>query len=61
MDLDEGRRRGLEEREPTQGVDEDERMEPWGLRDKRPSRHIRHKLRLYREFLEGLGDRDGDQ
>jgi hypothetical protein len=60
MDSDEGERRGFRLPEPTREVPEDERVEPWSWRDKFPPRHIRQRLRLYREFVERLGDR-GDQ
>jgi hypothetical protein len=59
MDEEEGRRRGLLAPEPTPEVPEDERVEPWAWRGGliTPG-HIRRRLRLYREFLERLAERE---
>ena len=54
MDSDEGRRRGLQLPDPTPDIPDADRVEPWGWHDKAPPRHIRERLRLYREHLERL-------
>ena len=62
MDVEEGRRQGLDLPDPTpepEDGDSDE-TEPWGV--KRPGRKLRHRLRLYHELLDGLGyNRDRDE
>jgi hypothetical protein len=60
MDLEEGQRRGFGIPDRSPEIPEDERVEPWGWHSKIAPRHIRRRLRLYREFLERLGDH-GDQ
>ena len=62
MDLEESRRRELDLPDPTPEPEDggSDETEPWGVRH--PRRKLRHRLRLYHEFLDRLGyDRGRDE
>lgn len=60
MDREKGRELHLREVIPTPEIPVDEQIEPWGWHDKAPPSHIVARLRLYRLFLERLGNGDAE-